>query len=76
MFKKWLIEKFGKEEKFEAFVYINKDGKLVEPYYTSSRIRWLKPVSVKGLTYKDREKAAFESFKKENDLKNGQVWIF
>lgn len=63
-------------EIFEAFTYVYENGTLVPPGQLSSHIRWLKDVTIEGVTHEEREEKAFKIFREQNNLKLGQVWIW
>ena len=67
---------FSKTEVFEAFTYVYKNGRIAKPGSMTSSVRWLKDVTVTGLSCKEREQLAFKTFREQNNLTKGQVWIF
>lgn len=75
-FWNFFVKIFEKEETFEAFTYVYKDGTVANPEQMTSYIKWLKSVSIIGTSSKEREKKAYEIFRKQNNLKKGQVWIY
>lgn len=70
------IKIFEKEEIFEAFTYVYNNGAVAGSAQMTFYIRWLKDVSIIGTSSKEREKEAYEIFRKQNNLKKGQVWIY
>lgn len=71
-FKKFL----SRYETFEAFSYVYKDGTIANPGQMTTYVKWLKDITIFGLSSEEREKLAFQKFREENNLKEGKVWIF